>query len=214
MKDKPNEWVSISDLMAGVMAVVMLLLVVSVLQQVYLEEKHQNELESSVAFKKKNINKIFDQMNTTFTNLNLADLINFDSTLSKITIKDGIFERGSAKITPTVQAAFEQTQSKIKEFLEIVPNGKIYVEGHTDNIPVARPVIDHSRFGAVYDDNYTLSAARAREARRFIIGNLDKEEVNRVIVAGFGSSKPLNPEKPEDGVNRRVEIRFTIEVED
>ncbi len=32
MKEKPSEWISISDLMAGVMAVVMLMLVVSVLQ--------------------------------------------------------------------------------------------------------------------------------------------------------------------------------------
>ena len=33
MKDKPNEWVSISDLMSGVMAVVMLLLVMSDIPQ-------------------------------------------------------------------------------------------------------------------------------------------------------------------------------------
>lgn len=33
MKDKPSEWIAISDLMAGVMAVVMLLLVISVVQK-------------------------------------------------------------------------------------------------------------------------------------------------------------------------------------
>lgn len=33
MKDKPSEWIAISDLMAGVTAVVMLLLVVAVLQK-------------------------------------------------------------------------------------------------------------------------------------------------------------------------------------
>jgi len=38
-----NEWVSISDLMAGVMAVVMLLLVVSVLQNQFAELKRQEE---------------------------------------------------------------------------------------------------------------------------------------------------------------------------
>jgi len=41
MKDKPNEWVSISDLMAGVMAVVMLMLVLSVLQNKVAEVKRE-----------------------------------------------------------------------------------------------------------------------------------------------------------------------------
>ena len=42
MQKKPSEWVSIADLMSGVMAVVMLLLVISVLQQTYAEIKHKN----------------------------------------------------------------------------------------------------------------------------------------------------------------------------
>jgi len=45
VKDKPNEWVSISDLMSGVMAVVMLLLVMSVLQKTWSDIKHKQEME-------------------------------------------------------------------------------------------------------------------------------------------------------------------------
>lgn len=41
MKDKPSEWIAISDLMAGVMAVVMLLLVVSVVQKQEMERLAQ-----------------------------------------------------------------------------------------------------------------------------------------------------------------------------
>ena len=44
MQKKPSEWVSIADLMSGVMAVVMLLLVISVLQQTYAEIKHKQEV--------------------------------------------------------------------------------------------------------------------------------------------------------------------------
>ena len=43
MQKKPSEWVSISDLMSGVMAVVMLMLVISVLQNTYAEIKHKQE---------------------------------------------------------------------------------------------------------------------------------------------------------------------------
>lgn len=210
MKDKPNEWVSISDLMAGVMAIVMLLLVVSVIQQIFAEHQIQVEKEKGIAYKKKIVNAIFTDMKSTFTNMRIQNLADFDSVEYKITFKDGIFERGSAKITPAAEVAFKKSQTKVVEFLQKIQNGKIYVEGHTDNVPVLRPVTDFQRYGAVYDDNFTLSAARAREARKIILGELSESEANRIIVAGYGSSMPIDPINPEDGVNRRVEIRFAI----
>ena len=45
MKDKPNEWVAVADLMSGVVAVVMLLFIVSVLQQAAYKVKTQEELK-------------------------------------------------------------------------------------------------------------------------------------------------------------------------
>ena len=43
MKDKPNEWISIADLMAGVMAVLMLLLVLAVLQKTFADIQRSEE---------------------------------------------------------------------------------------------------------------------------------------------------------------------------
>jgi chemotaxis protein MotB len=62
----------------------------------------------------------------------------------------------------------------------------------------------------VYDDNYTLSAARAREARKALIGNLDSDTARRIIVAGYGDSSPLAGIDPADARNRRVEVQLTI----
>lgn len=211
MKDKPNEWVTVSDLMAGALAVMMLLLVVSVIQQSYLELKHQQEIEQGEAAQKQIVSNLFKNMKETYEKMNLSNLISFEPEQFKITFKDGLFERGSAKITPEFQQAFIETQQQIMKFLSEIPNSKIYVEGHTDNIPVLKPVTDLQRFGAVYDDNYTLSAARAREARKVIIGNLSEADANRIIVAGYGSSKPLHPENPEAASNRRIEIRLTLD---
>jgi len=210
MKDKPSEWVSISDLMAGVMAVVMLLLVVSVMQQTYAEVKLNQEIEKGKDTQKKIVATIFGDMKQSLKQINSENLISVDTLGYKIIFKDGIFERGSAKITPEVQNAFLQTQQKVRDFLLRMPDGKISVEGHTDNIPVSKPVIDFEKYGAVYDDNYTLSAARAREARKVIIGNLSEKDANRIIVAGYGSSRPLDANNPDNGCNRRVEIRFSI----
>lgn len=213
MKDNGNEWVSIGDLMASVVAVVMLLLVVSVLQQTYAEIKYKEELSKSVANQKVVIENIFNNMKESLKNENLESLAEFNFVENKISFKDGLFERGSAIITPKARKAFLKSQDKIVEFLKQVPNGKILVEGHTDNLPVLKPVIDIETYGAVYDDNFTLSAARAREARKHIIGTLDKELANRIIVTGYGDSCPVNKANPSDAANRRVEIRFTIDTE-
>jgi chemotaxis protein MotB len=211
MKDKPNEWVSISDLMAGVLAVVMLLLVVSVIQQTYAEMQFKLAKEQGIIAKKKFITKLFKDMESSLAENNMSNLAKFDSLSSKITFTDVIFERGSAKITPTVKEVFLRTQSRLVSFLKEVPNGKIFIEGHTDSRPVPYPVTDFLKYGAVYDDNFTLSAARAREARNILIGNLEEQYANRIIVAGYGSSMPLDPNNTEADFNRRVEIRFIIE---
>lgn len=94
--------------------------------------------------------------------------------------------------------------------MEQSSNARIFVEGHTDNIPVSQPVTDYRRFCTVYDDNYTLSAARAREARKLLVGQLDTSIAKRIIVAGYGDSQPINGIAPEDDANRRVEVRLAL----
>ncbi|MNC71994.1 hypothetical protein D3C76_1714910 [compost metagenome] len=87
----------------------------------------------------------------------------------------------------------------------------MYVEGHTDNLPVSRPVTNFEAFCTVYDDNFTLSAARAREARKLIVGDLDTTSAKRVVVAGYGDSQPILGIAPEDAQQRRIEVRWVIQ---
>ncbi|MNC72974.1 flagellar motor protein MotB [compost metagenome] len=84
------------------------------------------------------------------------------------------------------------------------------VEGHTDNLPVSRPVTDYERFCTVYDDNYTLSAARAREARKLLIQALEPQQALRVVVAGYGDSRPKPGVDPASALNRRVEVQLVV----
>ncbi|WP_180799790.1 OmpA/MotB family protein, partial [Vibrio parahaemolyticus] len=99
----------------------------------------------------------------------------------------------------------------INVFLTKFPLGRVYIEGHTDNQPVKNPVLDFNKYCTVYDDNYTLSAARAREARKLLLSeHLDNNE-NRIVVAGFGSSNPIDIEDPSSAKNRRVEVRFVLD---
>ncbi len=213
MKDKPSEWIAISDLMAGVMAVVMLMLVVSVLQKNASEIAYKEEIAKSKGSKNEPVNNIMRTLNAMINAKSTADFISLDMRTNRMTLRDGIFERGSACLKPEARAAVESVQQYLADFLSNNLKAQIFVEGYTDNLPVKNPVTDYQRYCTVYDDNFTLSAARAREARRYLIGSLDNDVSRRVVVAGYGDSKPLVGIDPADSKNRRVEVLFMIEQE-
>jgi chemotaxis protein MotB len=213
MKDKPSEWVAISDLMAGVMAVVMLLLVVAVLQKSVSELRYQEELAKARGGSDDAVAKVTQALTEMISKRGAGGLMTFDTGSKRLTLRDGVFERGSACLKPEVKAAVGAMQAEIARFLQDNPYARVVVEGYTDNTKVNREVIDRERFCTVYDDNYTLSAARAREARKALIGDPDSKVARRVIVAGFGDSRPLPGLDPADPKNRRVEVQFAIENE-
>jgi Flagellar motor protein len=210
MKDKPNEWVSISDLMSGVMAVVMLLLVMSVLQKTWSDIKHKQEMQQGVNSQKVKINKLLENIKNSIDGTGNEGLISLDVSSQKITLRDGIFTRGSACITEQARQAFTSIEVQMDKFLNEFTTGQVFIEGYTDNLPVAHPVTNFASFCTVYDDNFTLSAARAREARKLIVGELNPNMARRVIVAGYGDSQPISGIPPEDARQRRIEVRFVL----
>ncbi|HDR1052241.1 flagellar motor protein MotB [Pasteurella multocida] len=210
MKNKPNEWISISDLMSGVMAVVMLLLVMSVLQKTYAELKHKQLMEQGIEAKQKKISSMLTELKKSISNQGANDLVAFNIAEARITLKDNVFEKGSACITPLAITALKSIEDKITEHVKSNSNNVVFVEGHTDNIPVSVPVTNYEKYCTVYDDNFTLSSARAREARKILVANLTQPYANQVIVAGYGDSRPIEGISPENPLNRRIEIQFLI----
>lgn len=208
MREKPNEWVAIADLMSGVVAVVMLLLVMSVVQNKVAEARHKQDLEQGADAKRAQVARILGDMSKAFALQGNESMVKIDIDAGKITLRETVFERGSACITSQAKGAFAEVQGEIADYFAKVKEGQIFIEGHSDNSPVARPVTDYRYACTVYDDNFTLSAARAREARRLMIGKLDSGTARRVVVAGYGDSQPLPGIGPENAANRRVEVRF------
>lgn len=208
MKDHQSEWTSISDLMAGVMAIVMLLLVVSIVQQNYADIIHKQELSKLSNNNKKIVHDTLVSIHDSFDEMDIMDLVEFDFEHQKITLKDGIFSIGSACVTSKAKNAIISIQDKLIDYLNSLVSGKIVIEGHTDSVPVSHPEINFQKYCAVYDDNYTLSAARAREARNLLITSLSENNAKRVIVAGYGDSNTLPGISSADGRNRRIEILF------
>lgn len=210
MKDKPNEWVSISDLMSGVMAVVMLLLVMSVLQKTWSDIKHKQEMEQGINAQRARVGEMLGSIKTTLDGTANEGLVALDVNSQKITLRDGVFNRGSACIATQASQALATIETQVVRFLTEFRSGQVYIEGYTDNLPVTRPVTNFESFCTVYDDNFTLSAARAREARKFIVGDLAQAFARRVIVAGYGDSQPIPGVAPEDARQRRIEVRFVL----
>jgi chemotaxis protein MotB len=208
MKEKPSEWIVIADLMSGVVAVVMLMLVVSVVQKQVAEKRHHAEMAQGAAAQRLQISAVLQQMQAAFAREGASSYVAIDAAAGKVTLQERAFRSGSACIEPEAKAAFAQVEDRITAYLLESEGGQIYVEGHTDNQPVKAPVTDYRTFCTVYDDNFTLSAARAREARKLLVGHSGAEAARRVIVAGYGDSHPIGGLAPSDERNRRVELRF------
>lgn len=208
MKEKPSEWIVIADLMSGVVAVVMLMLVVSVVQKQVAEKRHQAEKMQGAEAQRRQIATVLEQMKTAFAQEGASSYVAIDAAAGKVTLQENAFRSGSACVEPGAKAAFARVEHAIAAYLAKFQGGQIYVEGHTDSQPVKAPVTDFRTFCTVYDDNFTLSAARAREARKLLIGQSGEQAARRVIVAGYGDSHPVSGYAPGDERNRRVELRF------
>lgn len=108
-------------------------------------------------------------------------------------LEQGSFPSGSATINP----AFTPVLDKVRFLLKDV-QGKIAVEGHTDNIPIAT---------RQFRSNWDLSTARALAVNH----ELQKNRVvdhKRFRVTGFGDTKPIAKNDTNDNrsKNRRVEL--------
>jgi chemotaxis protein MotB len=211
MKEKPSEWIAISDLMAGVMGVVMLLLVVTVLQRQVAEANYNREIERARDKDSLSLETFSKQVDSLLKKASASDLLVFDVRSGRLTLRDSVFKRGSACLTPAAIQAVGALQAQIAAFLNENVSSRIIVEGYTDSIPVKAAVTDLHRFCTVYDDNFTLSAARAREARKALVGTLSASSAGRVVVAGYGDSRLLRGISPEDARNRRVEVSFMLD---
>lgn len=240
-KHDEDVWIPIGDLMASAVAVVVLLFVIAALQRAEAArraERIQRAQQEARERAKAEWEKAFgSRLRHIRDKIRLAsglpeDAVEVELDQKVIRLKEATFEVGSPCLRPSVRDALSAVALE-EEFLALVKDPKVQVvlvEGHADSRPVRvrRGQARLTPCGA-YDDNFTLSAARAREARNLLVHNWDEETAKRVQVVGYGDSHPLdydcNPEnlalasastnrdfarEIEEACqrNRRVEIRF------
>lgn len=95
---------------------------------------------------------------------------------------------------------------RIADLLRNAGEPRIRIEGHADDQPIG------ASLRGVFPSNRALSVARAEAVAHYFAerGGLDPANLS---TAGFGETKPVAPNRTEDGrrQNRRIEIRFLQE---
>jgi len=100
------------------------------------------------------------------------------------------FEYNSDKLTTEAMLTLKRLGAALKDTRL---NGyRFKIAGHTD----AKGSADY---------NQKLSERRAAAVRNYLVFQYDLEP-GRIEAAGFGKTQLLDPSKPEDGINRRVQV--------
>jgi outer membrane protein OmpA-like peptidoglycan-associated protein len=100
------------------------------------------------------------------------------------------FEFNSDKLTTEALLTLKRLGEALKD--PRLSEYRFRIAGHTD-----------AKGSAEY--NQILSQRRAEAARNYLVFQYDLEP-DRLEAVGFGKSQLLDPSKPEDGINRRVQV--------
>lgn len=115
-----------------------------------------------------------------------------------------LFPSGSARLEPEGEAQLERLAATLREVAAEIPpdiDWVLRVDGHTDRRPVGP--------GSPFRSNWELSTARAISVVEFLIRKGIPPE--RLVAAGFGEFRPLDPGDGEAAWrrNRRIEFKLT-----
>jgi chemotaxis protein MotB len=118
--------------------------------------------------------------------------------LSTITMPSAMtFGSGSTELTAEGKAVIDTIWSVLSRY----PDRDIFIEGHTDSIPIGTGLRDR------FPTNWELSAARATAVLRYVLSR-HETEAGRLAAVGYGEFRPVATNSTEEGRtrNRRVVI--------
>lgn len=118
--------------------------------------------------------------------------------MSTITMPNALtFASGSANLTDEGKAIIDTIWTVLSKY----PDRDVFIEGHTDSIPIGPGLQD--RFAS----NWELSALRAVAVLRYVLTNYEAE-AGRLAAVGYGEYRPVATNSTEEGRarNRRVVI--------
>ncbi|PKR47985.1 OmpA family protein [Thalassospira marina] len=146
--------------------------------------------------------KLENTIETVLQRMGLTEEIGIERKGDEVVVRfpdDIAFPSGSSQINEEFGAILDRVLPVINQ-----TDGTVIVAGHTDNIPLS----PSSRF----QSNWDLSASRATSVLHWMI-NENHMDPNRLILQGFGDSRPIADNGTPEGraKNRRVELTIILE---
>jgi len=118
--------------------------------------------------------------------------------LTTITMSNAVlFASGSVKLNPDGNKIIDEIWKVLAKY----PEREVQIQGHTDNVPIAR------KFEGRFKSNWELSSARAHTVLHYVTAKPDAKP-KRLAAVGFGEFRPIADNATEEGraKNRRVVI--------
>jgi len=160
---------------------------------------HNKSLRDRLTNKERTYQTKVKELEKMVEKLNVGDQVQFEATSEGLHLRLGdrlLFDIGKAQLKPQVIPI-------LKKIAELVRNNQkeVYVEGHTDNVPI------HTK---QFPSNWELSTARAMSVVRYL-HVVEGIPGNRLAAVGHGEFRPLVPNDTpaHRAKNRRVEIYIT-----
>jgi len=161
--------------------------------------RHNKSIRDRLTDKERGYEEKLQELEKMLDKLNVGDQVQFEATGKGLHIRMGdrlLFDIGKAKLKP-------QAIPILKKIADLVRNNlkEVYVEGHTDNIPI------HTK---QFPSNWELSTARAMSVIRYL-HVVEGIPGKRLAAVGHGQFRPLVPNDTpaHRAKNRRVEIYIT-----
>ncbi|MNI26879.1 MULTISPECIES: OmpA/MotB family protein [Pseudomonas] len=214
-KQDSEHWISMSDLMAGLM---MVFLLISVAYMRYVQIERDKIKEVAVAYQNSQV-ALYEALNTEFA----EELPKWDAEIDKTTLEfrfkspDVLFDTGQITLKTNFKTILDEF---FPRYLEVL-NGfnknitEVRIEGHTSRVWSGAVSPE-----AAYFNNMELSQGRTRAVLQYLYSmsavTEQRDWIKSVFAAvGFSSAHPvLNAEGLEDGErSRRVSFRVVTNAE-
>ena len=217
MKKTEDHWISISDIMSGLM-IVFMFISITFMMRVQNEQRQKNEMIHNYVVVK---HEIYEALFKEFKD----DLIKWNAEIDEQTLTlrfkepDILFGVGSDLLTPKFQQILNDflpryiaviSQEKYKDYIE-----EIRIEGHTDPFWAGAETRNEE-----YLNNMILSQARTRAVLSYAINmpylqpNLEWI-IQRITANGLSSSQPIIINGQIDAkLSRRVDFRIRTKADE
>lgn len=205
-----SSWLSVSDLMAGLM-MVFLCVAVAMMHSVMIEREKIRTIAMSY---KENQLAIFQALQVEFK----EDLLRWGAVIDRDTLtvafnnSDAMFATGEAALTQGYQRVFEEFFPRYMDVLQPFTESieAVRIEGHTSSGWGADVGANQSYF-----NNLRLSQERARSVLRSVYGleSLASYQIwmmRNVAAVGYSSSRPIYNSDGSENIERSKRVAFRV----